>query len=483
MGAQRRAVDAQRRLLLAVGVDIAQIKAFRLGKVHLVRRQRELATDRAPNLHVNLGAIERRLIRHFHKGDVAVAHRAAHHLLGLGPQPRVVNVLLAQPRRVMRAQAHDVAIHAKERKVLLIERDHAHKLLLKLLFGAVNVRVVHLHGAHAHQPEQLAALLIAVARPILGKAHRQLAIAARLAAKELVMHGAVHRLHEIAHPVQFHGRIHGLGVVGQVAAANKEILFGEVRRAHALIACGQLRLLRQPLQLLDHDRAVGQPQRQPRPHVIVKNKDLQLAPQLAVVALLGFLQLVQVLVQLLLVAPGRAIDALEHGVRLIPAPIRARHAHQLEAVRRNLPRMFHMRPATQILKRILLIGADHHLGLDLVAILIHAAFGQPVNQFQLIGLIMEDRARLVRRHLAIGKLVPPADDLAHALLDLLQVFGREAARLAVGLLAQVKVIVKAGVNGRPDGDLGLRVQLQHRLGHHMRGAVPDAIEPFLLLLR
>ena len=47
------------------------------------------------------------------------------------------------------------------------------ELALELLLGAIDVRVVHLHGAHAHEAEELAGLLVAVAGPVLGQAQGQ----------------------------------------------------------------------------------------------------------------------------------------------------------------------------------------------------------------------------------------------------------------------------------------------------------------------
>ena len=46
-----------------------------------------------------------------------------------------------------------------------------------------------------------------------------------------------------------------------------------------------------------------------------------------VVAAFGFLQLVQVGVEFLLIAPGGAVDAGQHGVAVIAAPIGSRDLH------------------------------------------------------------------------------------------------------------------------------------------------------------
>ena len=70
------------------------------------------------------------------------------------------------------------------------------------------------------------------------------------------------------------------------------------------------------------------------------------------------------------------------------------------------------------------------------------------------------------------------------------IFSRSSGGMCAGLpvlvLAQVEVVIEAVLDGRPDGDLGLGVKLQHGLGHDMRGAVADLVEllslSFLTLL-
>ena len=97
--AQRRAMDAQRRLVRVVLVAIDQAEAFGHGEVHLVGRQREFAADDAPDLHVNLRAVKRRFVRHFHVVDLRINQHLPDHVLGLLPQLRFVDVFLAHALR------------------------------------------------------------------------------------------------------------------------------------------------------------------------------------------------------------------------------------------------------------------------------------------------------------------------------------------------------------------------------------------------
>jgi hypothetical protein len=80
------------------------------------------------------------------------------------------------------------------------------------------------------------------------------------------------------------------------------------------------------------------------------------------IALLGLLEHVQVLLQLVLGRPRRAVDALQHLVLRVAAPVRASHLHQLEVP--ELARARHVRAAAQILERALAIELDVFAGRD-----------------------------------------------------------------------------------------------------------------------
>ncbi len=108
--------------------------------------------------------------------------------------------------------------------------------------------------------------------------------------------------------------------------------------------------------------------------------------------------------------------------------------------------------------------------------LVHVALFQAGNKLQLVGLVGEQAARLVGRDRLAHESVFAGDDLAHPLLDLGQVLGGQGTR-------QIEVVVEAVGDGRPDSELGLAGEhLHHRLGHHVRGGVPDAKQFVLILL-
>ena len=80
MRAQRRAMDAQRRLVRVVLVAVGQAELGGHGEVHLVGGDGEFAADGAPHLHVNLRPVERRLVGDLHVVDAGFDQHLAHRM-------------------------------------------------------------------------------------------------------------------------------------------------------------------------------------------------------------------------------------------------------------------------------------------------------------------------------------------------------------------------------------------------------------------
>ena len=174
-------------------------------------------------------------------------------------------------------------------------------------------------------------------------------------------------------------------------AAQEEVLFGEMGRAHALVAGRVFGLFGQAFEFFDDDGAARQPEGQTRPDFLFEDKDLQFAAQLAVIPLFGLFELIEVLPQLFAVAPGGAIDALQHGVFFVPPPVGAGDTEKLKGVGDDFAGMLHMGAPAQIFECIMLdsvnapllgrgAGADDGLLSLFVAIFVDFALVQAVDQ-------------------------------------------------------------------------------------------------------
>ena len=105
---------------------------------------------------------------------------------------------------------------------------------------------------------------------------------------------------------------HAVEVVVPVAGDLIQLALGQQRRLRQQIAALFLLVLDPALQRLDDARALRQQDGQALADNVDGREVFQLTAELVVVALAGFLLLLQVFVQLLLLREGNAVDALEH---------------------------------------------------------------------------------------------------------------------------------------------------------------------------
>jgi len=163
-------------------------------------------------------------------------------------------------------------------------------------------------------------------------------------------------------------------------------------------------------------------------------------------------------------APGSAVDALQHGVVRIAAPVGARHLHQLEALAElagsgQVRAAADIEPVALAVDRDLLAFRDDVVD-DLDLVVLADLAEDALGLFPVPDLALQWQVAL--------------DDLVHALFDLLEILRCE------GLVAG-KIVVKTVLDGRADGDLGAGIEFLHGLRHDMRGIVAHQFERFLVL--
>src|SRR3989304_6106584 len=122
---------------------------------------------------------------------------------------------------------------------------------------------------------------------------------------------------------------HVLPVVIPVPRLLPQPLVNQDGRGDLLVAPRVVHVPPEGLQLAEDDHPLGQPERGPRGDIL-EYEEVELPPQLPVVALLGLLEPPQVFVQVLPAEPGGSVDPLEHRVLLAPPPVGARAGGELE---------------------------------------------------------------------------------------------------------------------------------------------------------
>ena len=224
-----------------------------------------------------------------------------------------------------------------------------------------------------------------------------------------------------------------------------------------LVAAGEVLA---PLELLDdvaQQRALRVPEHETGADLVGEREQVELLADLAVVALLRLLDAVQVGLERGLVGEAGAVDALEHPVLLVPAPVGAGDREQLEGL--DLAGRGDVRPAAEVGEPALAVDRD----------------GRVVDRLDELGLVelalvAEGAQGLVAGHLAAHERGVGLDDLGHALLDALEILGRE------GLL-DVEVVVEALLDRGADRELGPREEIGHRLGQDVRARVAEDVAP------
>ena len=227
-----------------------------------------------------------------------------------------------------------------------------------------------------------AGLLIAVHGAQLGPAQRQVAVGALLVLVDHQVKRTVHRLEEVVHVIDGQRSIHVLLVEPEVARGLPQPGLADMRRVEKLIAV--LQVLRAP-EVLDCQPDPGtlwMPVDETRPGFLVDGVQVELLSEPPVVPLLDLLQLLQVALEIRLGSPRRAVDPLEHLVLLIPTPVCPCDGGKLEGLGGQLARAGHVRAAAEISEGILRVGGDLF------------ALGKLVDELQLVGLVLEQLARV-----------------------------------------------------------------------------------------
>ena len=452
-GAEERTVQHPRTLGAVLRRAVDDVEALGQVEVHLHGRALPPAADGIFDLDVDFRPVKGAVAFVNFVGDAAPLDGLAQEALGLLPHVVGADGLLRARRylgRILEAElAHDV--------VGQIE-DGAH-LVDHLVFTTKHMRVVLGESARAHQAMHRAGQLVAIHRAELEVAYGHLAVAVDVVFVQDNVPGAVHGLD----PVLGGGRvvlgalvdveeIHVVAVVAVVTRGLPHVGLVNVRGDDLLVAAA-VQLAAQPLlQQADDARTGRQIQRQADAGPIVHHVDAQLAAELAVIALLGFLQAREVGLQVFLGKPGGAVDALEHLALAVAAPVGARHLHQLEGLGIYHARARDVRPGAQVHKVAVAIDGDGGVVVEVVDVLeLEALVAE-----HLLGLRARDD--LAHKRLVFG------DDLAHLDLDGLEVVLVHGTR-------QLEIVEETVVGLRAEGNLRARKEALHGLGHDMRAAM------------
>src|SRR5262249_26423209 len=292
-------------------------------------------------------------------------------------------------------------------------------------------------------------------RALLRKPERQFAVASSLRPENHEVPGTVHRLQGKVFAIRVLYHEHVLFVMLPVTRSAKEVMTPEQRRFYFHVPVTAQKPSELVLQNVIESRPLRQPERRAR-SPLVGHVQVQLSTKLAMITSSRLFQVVQMQLERILRRPDGSIDALEHWVLFASAPVGSGHREQLEML--TLAGATYMRTGTQVGE-----AAD--------AVDRYRVPGNAVDQLQFVGLIArpeEVEGPGFFPSLAV-KFAAFLYDLAHPILNLLQVFGGKRTR-------EVHVVIKPVLNRRADSELNLRKDLLNGGGHYVRSGMPQAVD-------
>ena len=420
-------------MLLAILADVRQVELLRHLHVVLDRTALPRTADRILEVEVDLRAVERAIALIDDVVEAAV-------LEGLAQAVRREFPVLIRAHGIIRARRELGDVRQAERVVDFIEEvDRVLDLLLDLIRRDEEMRIVLREVADAEQAVELAGLLVAMDEAEFAEAQRQVAVAVLLGVVDEHAARAVHRLDGVVFTVDLR-EVHVLFVVIPVAGRLPELAVQDDRRLDLLVAIAAMDIAPVVDELVADDHAVRMEEREARAF-LVQAEEVELLAELAVVALLGLLEHVEVGIEVCLLLEGRAVDALQHLVVLIAAPVSTSDAHELQGL--DLARRDDVRASAEIRELALRVHRDL------------LAFRQVVDELDLVGLalLLEELQGLFAADFLALELEVLLDDLLHLFLDIRKIGFRQ-------LTVDVEVIVEAILDGWADGQAHIGILVE-----------------------
>ena len=360
------------------------------------------------------------------------------------------------PKRLVRlGRQLDRVLVAEDPQHLVDEIEQPGCFLRRLLRRAEDVCVILREPADAQQAVQHPAPFVAIQRSELRVPQRQIPIRSGTRLINGDVARAVHWLGTVARAFDIHGAEHVLTKVLQVAGDLEQLLVDDVRRVHQLIAATQNQVTFEGLDLVAHRRAAGVPENQPRSDARVSREQVELSAERAMIAALGFLEAVDVRVDIRLRPPRRRVDPLEHRPTLVAAPVRPGGVEELEVL--QIRGIRYVRPATQVDERTIGVRRDHLVR------------SQIRDALELQRVVRESATRLVARYFLTDKRKCLGHDRVHLALKRRQVVRRERLRDA-------EVVVEPIFDRRAEPDLGVGAQTTHGRRQDMCAGMSKNVE-------
>ena len=440
-----------RNVLLVVLADIFGTEAHRQVEVHLDGTALPVTTEAVLQREFELRTIEGTFTR-----VQNVVEASELRCFGEGGFSLVPNFVGTHALFRAGRELHDDFVESEIVVDFLDEGAEVSHFACNLVFGTEDVSVILHKAAHAHKAVHRTGRFVTVALTEFGKAHRKVAPATQPGVENLNVAGAVHRLHGHFH-VASERLEHVLVVLVGVAGLDPQSLVHDFRRDHFLVAATVNLSADVVLEGVHHLGALRVPEHHAR-RMVFDMVEVHFLTDLAVVALFGLFQELQVSFETFLVGKAGAIDAGQLVTVLVAMPVGARHREHLEIL--ELASRRHVGAGTEVFK-VLARFASHVEAESAVA-----AFASE-STFSVVRLVLVTFGALQAfggADFATGKRTVFLDDFLHALFDALEIRLLDRSR-------SHQIVVETLVDSRTVGELGAREQVADGFGEHVAAAV------------
>ena len=303
----------------------------------------------------------------------------------------------------------------------------------------------------------LAAVLVAEERGRLVVAQRQVAIGTGAVEVRLILEGTGHGTQRVAFLAFLFlaQHEHTVLVVVPVTADFVEVALCHEGGLGELPAAALFLVLDKALQKLNHSCALGEHDGQSLTDIVHRHEEFQLASEFVVVALFGFFEHREMFFQHRRLGEGHAINAAEHFIFSVAAPVSARAVGELEGF--DGGNRHEMGTGAEVGEFTLLVEGD-----------VLALVGVFPAKLDFVGFFHV----FEQLHSFVGREFKALD--GHTALDNGFHLGFNRGEVVGGKgLFHVEIVVETAVNGRSDGEFRGGIQSSDRLREDMRRAMPE----------
>ena len=213
-------------------------------------------------------------------------------------------------------------LHYREGKV-----NAGFDFLFNLRRSAENVRVVLGEAAHAEQAVQDAAALVAIDGAEFGETDGKIAVAVEFRFVDEDVAGTVHGLELVFGFFDFDRAEHAVLVEIGVAAGLPEVQAHDVRSVDKVVAASEKFVAQPVFDDFADEAAFGMPEDEAGAGFVLDAEEFELGAKLAMIAALGFLEAMEIFVQLFFCKEAGGINALELRIAFLAFPVGASDAH------------------------------------------------------------------------------------------------------------------------------------------------------------